>query len=290
MRRAPKRFFNLLHEILSELGMQSLRSEPTFYFKGSLLLLVHVDDPLVAGTDEDIEWIFRELGQRMKFKPGPHLEIGKPVKYLGKLYTMTEHGFEIRHCDTFLDRIVFELGLDGCKPPLTPGCEQLKPGGADEKASWLNPLDAEQAYTYRKLVGMLRFIAPERPDLLFEIGVLSRGLSSPTGECWARLRCLGRYLAGTTRARLFVSRPQHKPSKIRRIVVWTDSDYAGDKQTRKSTSCALVFCDVTLVHGHSRRQTVVATSSADGRILQPRCWPSRGIGCSIHSAGTWRDR
>ena len=33
MRRAPKLFFNLLHEILSELGMQSLRSEPTFYFK-----------------------------------------------------------------------------------------------------------------------------------------------------------------------------------------------------------------------------------------------------------------
>ena len=42
--------------------MQNLRSEPTFYFKGSLLLLVHVDDPPVAGTDEDIEWIFRELG------------------------------------------------------------------------------------------------------------------------------------------------------------------------------------------------------------------------------------
>ena len=46
-------------------------------------------------------------------------------------------------------------------------------------------------------------------------------------------------------------------------MVWTDSDYAGDKQTRKSTSCALVFCDGTLVHGHSRRQTVVATSSAE---------------------------
>ena len=46
-------------------------------------------------------------------------------------------------------------------------------------------------------------------------------------------------------------------------MVWTDSDYAGDKQTRKSTSCALVFCDGTLVHGHSRGQTVVATSSAE---------------------------
>ena len=195
----------------------------------------------------------------MKFKPGPRLEIGKPVKHLGKMYTMTEHGFEIRHCDTFLDRIVFELGLDGCKPALMPGCEQLKSGGASEKASWLSSLDTQQTYRYRKLVGMLRFIAPERPDLLFEIGVLSQGLSSPTGECWARLRRLGRYLARTTRARLFVSCPQHTSNKTRQIVVWTDSDYAGDKQTRKSTSCALVFCDGTLVHGHSRRQTVAAT-------------------------------
>ena len=82
-------------EILSELAMQSLGSEPTFYFKGSLLFLVHVDDPLVASTDEDIEWICRELGQRTIFKAGPRLEIGKPVKYLGKMCTMTEHGFEI---------------------------------------------------------------------------------------------------------------------------------------------------------------------------------------------------
>ena len=61
-----------------------------------------------------------------------------------------------------------------------PSHEQLKPGGANEKASWLSPLDTEQTYRYRKLVGMLRFIAPERPDLLFEIGVLSQGLRSPT--------------------------------------------------------------------------------------------------------------
>ena len=65
---------------------------------------------------------------------------------------------------------------------LDASCEQLKPGRAKEKASWLSPLDTEQTYRYRKLVGMLRFIAPERPDLLFEIGVLSRGLSSPTGR------------------------------------------------------------------------------------------------------------
>ena len=60
-----------------------------------------------------------------------------------------------------------------------------------------------------------------------------------------------------------MSRPQRTSNKARQIVVWTDSDYAGDKQTRKSTSCALVFCDGALVHGHSRRQTVVATSSAE---------------------------
>ena len=95
--------------------------------------------------------IFRELGQRMKFKPGPHLEIGKPVKYLGKLCTMTEHGFEIRHCDTFLDRIVFELGLDGCKPALTPGWRTAEARGSLRESFMAQSLDA----TYRKLVGML---------------------------------------------------------------------------------------------------------------------------------------
>ena len=74
-------------------------------------------------------------------------------------------------------------------------------------------------------------------------------------------------------------------------MVWTDSDYAGDKQTRKSTSCALVFCDGTLVLGHSRRQTVVATSSVEAEHNSLAAGLQEALAArSILQKGTWRDR
>ncbi len=42
-----------------------------------------------------------------------------------------------------------------------------------------------------------------------------------------------------------------------------DTDYAGDRETRRSVGCAVVMLNGLLIHFHNRQQTVIATSSAD---------------------------
>ena len=52
-------------------------------------------------------------------------------------------------------------------------------------------------------------------------------------------------------------------SKTLNLETWVDTDYAGDRESRKSVGCSVVILAGSLIHFHSRQQTVVATSSAE---------------------------
>ena len=54
MRIAPKLFSMLLASVLKDYGMEQSLTEPTVYHRGKLRLLVHVDDPLAVGPQDEI--------------------------------------------------------------------------------------------------------------------------------------------------------------------------------------------------------------------------------------------
>ena len=56
------------------------------------------------------------------------------------------------------------------------------------------PLTPEDHHLYRKGVGMLLYLAPERPDLMFALKKLSMKLASPTEGDLELLRFVGKYL------------------------------------------------------------------------------------------------
>ena len=67
LRKAPQLFNNHLTEVLEKYGMRRLKSEPTVFVKGELLLLVHVDDPLATGPEEAIDDLWTYLESCMSF-------------------------------------------------------------------------------------------------------------------------------------------------------------------------------------------------------------------------------
>jgi len=114
-------------------------------------------------------------------------------------------------------------------------------------------------------MGKLRFMAPERPDMSYELSVLSQHLSSPTLEHLHRAKRLVRYVLATKDSKLVLEKKDGAQS-VMHIDVFADSDHAGDVTTRRSVSCGVVFVNSSLVHIHSRRQTVVSTSSAEAEL------------------------
>ena len=67
---APMRWENTIAPWLEEQGFETGKNEKSvFYHKErDLLLLIYVDDCLVDGQEEDINWIFELLDNRFKCK------------------------------------------------------------------------------------------------------------------------------------------------------------------------------------------------------------------------------
>jgi hypothetical protein len=115
------------------------------------------------------------------------------------------------------------------------------------------------ATRYRSIVGSLRYLVNTRPNLAFVVGYVSRFLSEPHKEHMLAVKHILRYVAGTVNWGL-----QFK-NGLRGLTLtcFTDSDYAGDVDSRKSTSGVFFFLCVSPVSWQSNKQSVVAQSSCE---------------------------
>nr|XP_051222140.1 secreted RxLR effector protein 161-like [Lolium perenne] len=93
------------------------------------------------------------------------------------------------------------------------------------------------ATKYRQIVGSLRYLVHTRPDLAFAIGFVSRFMERPTKEHMMAVKRILRYVAGTTHYGLHYQRK----TKDAHLIGYSDSNLAGDIDTRKSTSGNLFF-------------------------------------------------
>ncbi len=67
LRKAPQLFNEYLSGMLEKFDTTRLKFEPTVFIKGELRLLVHVDDPLATGPEEEIEELFKQLESCVSF-------------------------------------------------------------------------------------------------------------------------------------------------------------------------------------------------------------------------------
>eukprot|EP00833_Pecoramyces_ruminatium_P006323 jgi/Orpsp1_1/1180355/evm.model.c7180000073074.2 len=87
---------------------------------------------------------------------------------------------------------------------------------------------------YRSAVGNLLYLAiSTRPDIIYSVGKAARRAKDPNLEDWMGIVKIFRYLKGTINYGLNFTR-QHE------ICTYVDSDYAGDQETRRSTTGFLI--------------------------------------------------
>ena len=75
------------------------------------------------------------------------------------------------------------------------------------------------------------YLAQDRYDLQHATKELATEMKTPTNEGWTRLKRMGRYLKGAPRC----VQKYKRQSNILELRVDVDSDWAGDRATRKST-------------------------------------------------------
>lgn len=85
---------------------------------------------------------------------------------------------------------------------------------------------------YKQIVGSLMYLTSTRPDLMYATSLLSRYMAKPTELHLQFAKRVLRYLKGTMNLVIFYK----KGSQPEELEAYTDSDYAGDSEDRKSTS------------------------------------------------------
>nr|XP_027192901.1 uncharacterized protein LOC113787787 [Cicer arietinum] len=85
---------------------------------------------------------------------------------------------------------------------------------------------------FKQVVGSLMYLTVTRPDLMFCVSLISRFRASPTMTHWLAAKRILRYVKGTINLGIFY----RKGESNLKLVAFTDSDYAGDLDDRRSTS------------------------------------------------------
>ena len=219
--------------------------------------LTHGDDFVITGPTKRL----MEFNKEMK-KVYPTQEkiisFGSPesIKTLNRRLHWGKEGIVNQHDPRHVDVLVKELGLENGNTVQTPAA----PMAAEEEESEL--LDQVQYHRYRSQVARCLFLIQDRADITFIENELCQTMSNPTQLSLAKLKRLTRYLK---RERQWGQVFKYEKA-VEEITMFTDSDWAGCKETRKSSSAGVVMSGAHALKAYTRKQKIIARSSAEAEL------------------------
>jgi hypothetical protein len=262
-RQAARCWQDHLKAVLSDYHLSPLKSEPCMYSNQdkTMFVLVHVDDLLVCATDSERLRFTKFLASRVTLNDS-HV-LSKPndsLEYLSKRIVMTQCGFTVQ--SDFDGKLVESLkdllSLQNCKGVTTPGTTPGKDEGGDEDVM-LNPV---QHNVYRRAVGIALWLSHDRVDIQYAVKQCCSHASSPRESDMMRIKRLVRYLSAFPS----VVMTFEADDDFKTLTVYSDSDWAGDRATRRSTSGGCVYFRSMLLNSWSKSQHVVSLSSAEAEL------------------------
>ena len=111
---------------------------------------------------------------------------------------------------------------------------------------------------YRGMIGNLLYLTSSRPDIAFSVGVGARYQSEPKESHVTAVKRIIRYVKGTTSLGLFYPFGTHLD-----FASFSDADWAGCVDDRKSTSGGCFYLGNCLVFWHSKKKNCVSLSTAE---------------------------
>nr|GEZ47354.1 copia protein [Tanacetum cinerariifolium] len=118
------------------------------------------------------------------------------------------------------------------------------------------------ATKYRSMIGALMYLTSSRPDIVHAICLCARYQAKPTEKYLKEIKRIFRYLWGTVNTGLWYT----KDSGFK-LIGFSDADYAGCKDTFKSTSGGAQFLGEKMVNWSSKKQDCMALSTAEAEYV-----------------------
>jgi hypothetical protein len=115
---------------------------------------------------------------------------------------------------------------------------------------------------FKSLVGSLRYLTCTRPDILYGVGLVSRYMELPTTTHFKAAKIILRYIKGTIDFGLF-----YPSSNEFKLVGYSDSDWGGDVDDRKSTTGFVFYLGSSAFTLSSKKQPIVTLSTCEAEYV-----------------------
>ncbi|KAL4383566.1 hypothetical protein GQ457_15G010160 [Hibiscus cannabinus] len=232
LKQASRQWYLKFHEVISSFGFVENIMDQCIYQKVSgskiCFLILYVDDILLATNDRGmLHEVKQFLSKNFDMK-----DMGDASYVIGiKIHRDRHKGILGLSQETYINKVLERFRMKDCSPSVAP---IVKGDKFNLNQCPKNEFEREQMKNipYASVVGSLMYAQVcTRPDIAFVVGMLGRYQSNPGIDHWRAAKKVLRYLKGTKEYMLTYKRSDHLE-----VIGYSDSDFAGCVDSRKSTS------------------------------------------------------
>ncbi|KAK8954855.1 hypothetical protein KSP39_PZI002166 [Platanthera zijinensis] len=254
LKQAPRAWYETLSTFLIENKFSRGKIDKTLFLresKGKIILVqIYVDDIIFGSTENNLCKKFAKLMQG-KFEMS---SMGELKFFLGLQVKQTDDGLSISQ-SKFTKELIKKYGMESSSTMRTPMGTSM-PICKDETGK---PVDES---LYRGIVGSLLYLTASRPDIMYATCVCARYQACPKESHYTAVKRILRYLKGTPTLGLWYPR-----NRDFLLTSYSDADFAGCREDRKSTTGTCQFLGGRLISWSSKKQTSVAISTAESEYV-----------------------
>ncbi|XP_071688190.1 uncharacterized mitochondrial protein AtMg00810-like [Rutidosis leptorrhynchoides] len=265
LKQAPRAWHQRFADFVSTIGFVHSKCNHSLfiYHKDNEIsyLLLYVDDIILTTNTSKLRNSLMELlAKEFAMK-----DLGPLGSFLGITVTRSSNGLFLDQ-QAYARDIIQRADLVHCNPVSTPVDTNGKQSNEVGKP-YSNPTE------YRSLAGALQYLTFTRPDITYDVQQVCLHMHAPHDAHMLALKRIIRYIKGTLSLGLHISKGSSNS-----LYSYTDADWAGCPDTRRSTSGYCVYLGDNLISWSSKRQAIVSRSSAEAEyrgvanVVAKTCW------------------
>jgi hypothetical protein len=257
LKQSPRQWNGLFHEFLIAEGFERCPDDPCLYktlvHGTAMFLCLYVDDGLILAEQE---CVMLDFLQRLKKKfdvtsQSPDVYVGVRIQRDRVQRTMSLHQ------SGYISRVLTRFGMMDATTTTSP---------ADPAHKLTKDMKSEVGQTtnfpYREAIGCLNYLAVmTRPDITFAVNKAAKFCEDPQSAHWQAVKRILRYLKLTIHIGITYSGTDTS------IATYCDGDYAGDLDTRRSTSGTVSIMNGGPITWNLSTQTVTALASTEAEYM-----------------------
>eukprot|EP00253_Pinus_taeda_P036216 PITA_36216 len=254
LKQAPRAWYSRIDFYLLENEFDKCEGEPTVYIKekdGKILIVVlYIDDVIFTGNDDYLIKNFKSV-MKEEFEM---TDMGLLRYFLGIEVDQNENGIFISQA-RYVNEVLERFNMQEFMAAITPMVMGLKLSKEDSSKDFDPSL-------YKSIVGSLMYLTTTRPDIMFAVSLISRFVERPKEAHWQAAKRILRYVKGTKMLGIL-----YTVSECSDLVGYTDSDWAGSIDDRKSTSGYVFHMGSGAISWASKKKSIVALSTAEAKYV-----------------------